>query len=84
MFIFGRGSGNDTIQRKNNTYNGTDTVQFGEGLTADSFDYIGNGLNEGGDLLLKIKDTGETLTIKNWFSLGTIKWTSFVLPTVRY
>jgi Ca2+-binding RTX toxin-like protein len=75
IFIYGRGSGNDIIQRDLAYYwgygwiypNGTDTVQFGEGLTADSFDYMGKGLNEGGDLILRIKDTGETLTIKNWF-----------------
>ena len=72
-FVFGRGSGDDTIQREVSYYwlnwnpSGTDTVQFGEGLTADSFDYIGKSLNEGGDLILRIKDTGETLTIKNWF-----------------
>ncbi|PKN65792.1 MAG: hypothetical protein CVU54_18505 [Deltaproteobacteria bacterium HGW-Deltaproteobacteria-12] len=75
VFIYERGSDNDTIQRDLAYYywgvanpNGMDTVQFGAGLVADSFDYIGKGLNEGGDLILRIKDTGETLTIKNWFA----------------
>ena len=36
----------------------------------ESLDYIGNGLNEDGDLILRIKDTGETLTVKSWFSAG--------------
>jgi Ca2+-binding RTX toxin-like protein len=75
VFIYERGSDNDIIQRDIAYYywgvanpNGMDTVQFGAGLVADSFDYIGKGLNEGGDLILRIKDTGETLTIKNWFA----------------
>ena len=36
-FIYGRGSGNDIIQRDNNSYNGTDIVEFGEGLTVRYF-----------------------------------------------
>jgi Ca2+-binding RTX toxin-like protein len=80
-FIYGRGSGNDTIQRYSSwsgNSNGIDTVQFGEGLTADSFEYYGRGLNEGGDLVLTIKDTGETLTIKNWFSDNQYRVDSFL------
>lgn len=76
-FIYGRGYGNDIIQRDNSSSNGTDTVQFGEGLTADSFDYIEKGLQEGGDLILQIKDTGETLTIKNWFTSGVYQVDKF-------
>ncbi|HOG16695.1 MAG TPA: calcium-binding protein [Syntrophales bacterium] len=70
-FVYGRESGNDTIQRGINgssNLNGSDTVLFGEGLTPDSFDYLSTGLATGGDLVIRIKDTGETLTIKNWFA----------------
>ena len=69
IFMYGRGSGNDAIQRNGYWYsdNGMDTVQFGEGLTVESFNYLGMALSAGGDLVMQVKDTGETLTIKNWF-----------------
>jgi len=79
-FVYGRGAGNDTIQRGINgsgNINGSDTVLFGEGLTPDSFDYLSTGLATGGDLVIRIKDTGETLTIKNWFTNNFYKVEKF-------
>ncbi len=77
-YLYGKGSGNDTIYSyavetvgwygEVVNRNGYDTVQFGEGLTADSFDYIGEGSNKGGNLVLRIHETGETLKFDRWLS----------------
>jgi len=65
VYLYGRGFGNDRIYNSAVSYGGgIDTIQFGDGLTADSFDYFGNSAS---DLILRIKDAGETLTIDRWF-----------------
>ncbi|MBA4391927.1 MAG: hypothetical protein C0407_00075, partial [Desulfobacca sp.] len=66
-YLFGRGSGNDTIDSFTagwNNANGLDTVQFGEGITQDSLDFYSNANN---NLYISIKDTGETLTLDDFF-----------------
>ena len=72
-YVWGRGYGNDTINNygEYNYYygyiNGTDSLVFGEGLTVESFE-----LSAGGpynyDLVIRIRETGETLTLTNWFN----------------
>ncbi|MBF0120953.1 MAG: hypothetical protein HQK79_19155, partial [Desulfobacterales bacterium] len=80
IFIYGKGNGNDTIQRDWwwENINGTDTLKLGEGLTADSFEYIAQNRNIGADLIMRLKETGETLTIKNWFSDGQYQVDTFL------
>jgi Ca2+-binding RTX toxin-like protein len=64
VFLFGKGSGNDTL---NNYYNtnghGTDTIQFGDGITADSLDYLGDSNYSRGNLIFRIRESGETLAV---------------------
>ncbi|AIF49638.1 calcium-binding protein [Pelosinus sp. UFO1] len=63
-YIYGIGSGNDTIDNYELAgSNGFDVVQFGQGIDKNSFEY----LTEGSDLILQLKETGETLTLKNWY-----------------
>lgn len=70
-YVYGRGFGNDTIYSMEAAYwgppnqNGNDTVLFTGDLTADSFDYLSDAAFR--DLILRIKDTGETLTFTDWF-----------------
>jgi len=77
-YLYSQGSGNDTINSYAIGYvgpyatvinqNGFDTIQFGEGLTPDSFEYIGEGSNRGGNLLLRNRETGETLKFDRWLN----------------
>ena len=70
-YLFGRGSGNDVIFSYDtyfegaNLTNGDDAVIFGEGLTPASIEFLAGGENHQ-DLLLRIRDTGETLSISGW------------------
>ncbi|HBS58919.1 MAG TPA: hypothetical protein DEA44_06620, partial [Firmicutes bacterium] len=74
IYIYGLGSGNDTIENYVDNTGGIDIVQFGAGLTIDSFDY----LQTGDDLVLRIKETGETLVLRNWFEGGASQVSKFV------
>jgi Ca2+-binding RTX toxin-like protein len=67
FYVYGKGSGNDTVVNYNDsgTDTGYDTVQFQEGLSPDSLDFIK--FNNDQDLYVRIKDTGETLKIDKWF-----------------
>ncbi|MCX5834445.1 MAG: hypothetical protein NTV99_08035 [Deltaproteobacteria bacterium] len=77
-YLYGKGSGSDTIYsyeiERVGWYgdtinrNGIDTVQFGEGLAPDSFKYIGEGSNKGGNLVLRNRETGETLKFDKWLN----------------
>jgi Ca2+-binding RTX toxin-like protein/pimeloyl-ACP methyl ester carboxylesterase len=70
-YVYGRGFGNDTVYSMEAAYsgpanaNGNDTVLFTGDLTADSFDYLSDVAFR--DLVLRIKDTGETLKFTDWF-----------------
>jgi len=54
--------------------NGNDTVLFTGDLTADSFDYLSDVAFR--DLVLRIKDTGETLKFTDWFWELNARWSS--------
>ena len=63
-YIFGIGSGRDTISNDNSPA-GTDIVRFGPGITADSLNYLIGGR----DLVVQVKETGDSITFKNWFNI---------------
>ena len=65
-YLFGYGSGNDTIKdgMTNILSNNTDTVRFGPGITPDNISLSRDGRS--GDLLITL-DSGETLTIRSQF-----------------
>ncbi len=65
-YLFGRGSGADTIDSYEDD-NGYDSVQLGEGLTPDSLDFTIDYGGGGNNLVIRIKDTGETLTLNQYF-----------------
>jgi len=78
-YLYGKGSGNDSIVNTDTFTNddGYYTVLFGEGLTRDSFEYyketidVFNLGNVGTDsLIMKIKETGETLRLYDWLHNG--------------
>lgn len=61
-FVFNLGDGNDTIYEEE----GNDTLYFGKGITWRSltFEKIGN------DMLIRIKNTTDTIVVKGWYSEG--------------
>jgi Hemolysin-type calcium-binding repeat (2 copies)./Haemolysin-type calcium binding protein related domain. len=48
--------------------NGCDVLQFGEGITLDGLQFYGMGMDRGDNLVIKIADSGETVTLLKWFS----------------
>jgi Ca2+-binding RTX toxin-like protein len=66
-YIFGRGSGSDTINNYAidwNQFYPKDAVRFGEGITLDDLEASKSGVN----LVIHIKGTTDTLKIMNYFS----------------
>ena len=62
-YLFGRGSGKDVVSSYDSTASKLDVVQLGEGITAEDLTVT----RENSDLLLRIKDTSDTLTISGYF-----------------
>lgn len=71
-YLYGRGAGNDTIENYEVTVAGHDTgydeILFGEGLTTDSLDFLRDESGNGNNLIIRIKDTGETLIVNQFFN----------------
>lgn len=71
-YHFGRGDGHDTIIEDSWQQGETDRIEFKPGITADDVRLERvrtiNGWQVSDDLKITIRDTGETLTIKNHFS----------------
>ncbi|MHC1758517.1 MAG: calcium-binding protein [Negativicutes bacterium] len=68
-YLFGIGSGNDYVINADSHWNDTeDVVRVGGGLTQESFEYLN--VEVGGtydSVVMKNKETGDTLTVCNWF-----------------
>jgi hypothetical protein len=54
---------------------GQDTIQFGAGITSDSVEW----LQSNDDLVIKLKDSGKTLAISDWFYRE-----DFEIETIRF
>jgi Ca2+-binding RTX toxin-like protein len=65
-YLFGRRSGKDTVYDPDATPGNVDTIRVANGLTAADVRLSREGGNRL-DLVLSIIDTGDTLTVKNWF-----------------
>lgn len=63
-YIFNLGDGNDVIYDKQ----GTDTLYFGKGINWNSLTFEKSGL----DMIIKIKNTKDSITIKDWFADGQV------------
>jgi Ca2+-binding RTX toxin-like protein len=79
-FIFNPGDGQDTITAKNwndNSSDYTNTIQFGDGITWDDLEFEKQDIEVQDDyhfenviehnLVIKIKNTDDQITIKHWF-----------------
>ena len=74
-YKWGQGSGNDVINNTIATFitavptvaadPGADVIQFGEGIRVDQIEWLQTG--QGKDLTIRNKETGETLTVSEWF-----------------
>ncbi len=72
-YVWGKGYGNDTINNYGDWteygyLNGTDTLVFGEGLTVASFEFAAGG-SYNSDLVIRIRETGETLSLAGWLNV---------------
>ncbi len=68
LYIFNRDDGQDTINQFGSD-NKIDTIKFGDGITRDDIDI--SKIN--GNLVIKIKDTTDQITINNWVNnIGNI------------
>jgi len=72
-YLYQRGSGNDAIRDYDEQYDGVvdvsadiDTLRMGEGITRESVDILPGTGADRYDLLLRIGDTGETVSLKDW------------------
>jgi len=63
IYRFGRGAGNDIVIDRDNTPGNLDIIQLENGLAPDDLHLQ----NIKGDLVVQIRDSGDTLTVKNWF-----------------
>jgi Ca2+-binding RTX toxin-like protein len=80
-YLFGRGSGRDTIQESCATYeNPTDTIQFKTNVTRQDIGF----LKAGNDLRISIAGTTDQLTIQNQFasSSNAVEYFQFADNTV--
>ncbi|MCD8213317.1 MAG: calcium-binding protein, partial [Campylobacter sp.] len=79
-YIFGRGDGNDTIYNQDNSKDRTDIIKFKEGITKE--DLIFERTNNGYDLLIKIKDGTDSITVNNMFvspdAIGVFNQSNFI------
>ena len=66
-YLFGRGSGLDMIQNRDNVVGNVDTVQLGAGITPADVSVK----RENNDLVLSINDTGDTLRVFEQFIEGS-------------
>jgi len=64
-YLFTRGQGFDRIVNQDNGDTGVDTVEFTGGITRNDVDFI---MTSGGELSIRIKDTGEAINVNNWFN----------------
>lgn len=68
IYLFGRGSGGDTVQSHGYSYLpvGADTLKFKDGIAKDDliFERIGDNQQ---DLIVRIKDTTDSIVVKNIF-----------------
>jgi Ca2+-binding RTX toxin-like protein len=62
-YIFNKGDGQDTIYNYKWNSTDVDTIQFGEGVTKEDLEFI----KEGDDLVIKVKDTNDSIRVKYWF-----------------
>jgi len=67
-YIFRRGSGQDTIIDPDSTLNNVDTIWLGGNLAPDDISLK----RAGNNLVLKINDTTDTLTVKDFFRDGIL------------
>lgn len=62
-YLFGRGYGNDTIVDYDQSEISNDRISFGRGISADDLELS----RSGGDLVIGLKDSDDSLTISQWF-----------------
>lgn len=66
VYYFGRGDGHDMLLQNDSAAGDLDVVRFADGITPEAVAVsVANG---GSDIVLTIADTGDSLTLQNWFS----------------
>jgi Ca2+-binding RTX toxin-like protein len=72
VYLFNRGDGHDTIYEEGTDIGRWNVIRLGEGIETDDIEFLvlqgGVGNSFHSDLIIRIKDTGETLTVYNGMS----------------
>lgn len=63
VYLFGKGDGHDTVVDSDYTEGNSDTLRFKEGVAREDLRFIRNG----NDLVLGIRDSGDQVTLKQYF-----------------
>ena len=69
-YIFNKGDGKDTIYDYSYSDEEVNTIVFGEGINKDNVEFLKDNVEflvDGSDLVIKLKDTGDSLRINYWF-----------------
>ncbi|RQO49210.1 calcium-binding protein, partial [Variovorax sp. KBW07] len=72
-YLFGRGSGRDTVSDYDTTAGNLDSAQISAGVSADQLWFTKNG----NDLSVTIIGTSDQLTISNWYASGSYRIEQF-------
>ena len=72
-YLFGRGDGQDVITRYYSS-GGTDVIRLKAGVNPDDVKlYRSIAVNSGYDLILSIKDTGDSIRLQNWINDPSVR-----------
>ncbi|MBU1052985.1 MAG: hypothetical protein KKC46_04045 [Proteobacteria bacterium] len=71
-YIFGRGSGQDVIYDRDVTLGNSDTILLAADILPDDVQLIRLAYSD--DLILSIKDTNDTIKVRNWFYDESGEW----------
>lgn len=67
VYLFGRGDGNDFIIETETRADRRNVIRLGEGIAVSDIEFI----RDGNSLIIRIVDTGETLTVSGGFASNT-------------
>ncbi len=63
VYMFNKGDGKDTVYDYSNSDKEINTIVFGEGINKDDVEF----LKDGSDLVVRLKDTEDSIRINYWF-----------------
>jgi Ca2+-binding RTX toxin-like protein len=80
-YLFNRGDGQDTIIGINGSYTnlGSDTIQFGAGISAGDVEFVRDGMN----LIVRLKGTTDQMTLDQYHSVASADY-GYPVKNIRF